>query len=168
MKQGNFLPVVAAALLVLALAGLIIFKLPFQKLSAPRATPTPIPTTGNITLDLCGVLTSGNQVFPALYKDWVSWTSPEITESEVPTAPQPKILKGCLIKSQEISIESSSDVESYYIKESNSKKWVIENAGDAPGTGFVLWRINNSLFLFRIESVPGNMNLKIVTLFLSE
>ena len=168
MGKDNFLPIVAAAFVILVASGFILFKSSLKNMITLVPKLTPSTTFNNGATDSCDILTNGNEYFPGLYENGVNWENSKITEYEVPSIPEANMIKGCLINSQELSMEISSNLESFYIKESNDKRWIIENAGDAPGSSFVLWRINNRLFLLRISSVPGNINLKVLTLFLSE
>ncbi len=170
MGRGNFLPIIAAAFLIIVVAIFIVFKPRLGGIIPPSPSLTPIITPTSFSWNPCDVLAKGSLEFdfPPLYEKDITWENAVISEYEVPMIPNPKIIKGCLIKSKQTGIYIASDAENYYIRESQEQKWEIEDAGDGPGFGYITWKIANSFFLFKIDEVQGNLNMKTVTLFLSE
>jgi|SRR3989304_1976313 len=167
MGKGNFLPIVAAAFVILVASGFILFKSSFQKIIAPIPKTTPTSTSDNGTFDSCEVLMNGSEIFPALFKEGVVWNRASKVEYEVSVFPKPIIMKGCLIVSSPVDDNIRVAAFDYYIGYSENYKWETENGGDVPGNGFSVWKIGKKFFLFQWNS-STSMNSKIITLFLSE
>lgn len=149
MKQGNFLPIVAAALVVLALAGLIIFKLPFQKLSAPPATPT-VSQSGLPSLypkAEWGEAKAGNYLFPS--KETVA-----IEKS------------GYWIETKStVSTPNDLDFFKYYKTELEKYGWQEYEIADGPDGGVRTYKRGEGYYMVMtkaIASTPTNFKLIIV------